>query len=475
MSDRRWLWAVLALTALAALLRALIVGQTTWGDELYLYEIVHDTGLRRSMEIVHDTESTPALYFVLAWFSAHLGGDDLLWIRFPALLLSVATVPVIYALGARTVGRVPALIAAALFAIAPFDLFYGTEGRAYAALAFFSVLSTLGLVRIVETGGRRIWVAVLAVGVAGAAYSHYLAVFVLAAQLVFALVVFRDRRRPVLLGHAVALLAFVPWIPFALDQFEDNTSERLGPVPGLTEGAEAVLKVWFGHPFTELGQIPGRAAMVVVAIGLVVAAAFAVSRRTRLSRWTALFAALAAATPVGAVLYELTDASVFGPRYFSASVPAGCLLIGALLAAPRHTAVVAACTAAVVGGIAVGTVEMLRPEGARPDYRAAAQDLDRIAAPGEPILELAIFEGPPSRNLSYFFERRHAYFPGGVSIEPAFRRGQASGRFHIVGPATGFAGFVPLLGMEKRGFRLVEEREWEGIVPVRRQTYEPVR
>ena len=478
MSERHGLFSVVVLTAIALLLRGLIIGQTTWGDELFLYEIVHDRSLGEAMQTVRDTESTPALYFVVAWLFAQVGGDDFLMIRIPALLFSVATVPVIYALGVRTVGRTPALIAAALFAIAPFDLFYGTEGRAYAAVAFFAALSTLGLVMLVRGGGRG-WIAVLAVAVAGAAYSHYLAIFVLLAQFFFALLLFAGRWREVLVAHAGAALLYVPWIPAALEQLRSNTSERLSPLADVGEGAAAVVKLWFGHPFTGLATIPGDAAMAVIALGLVAAAVFAVAaaaeRGFGMSRTTALLLVLMAATPVAAAAYELTDSSVFGPRYLSASVPAGALVIGALLMASRRPVVGVACTALVIGGVAVGTGKMLRNEGARPDYRAAAQDIDRIARPGEPVLELTIFAGPPSRNLAYFLERGHAYFGGGDSLDAAFPAGHRTGRFHIVGATTGFASFLPLLDMEGRGFRLVDERTWDGIVPLRRQTYESVR
>jgi hypothetical protein len=68
--DRRIVWAVLALTALAAVLRALMAHDSLWGDELYLYAIVHGHGLGDALSIVHDTESTPPLYFVLAWAAA---------------------------------------------------------------------------------------------------------------------------------------------------------------------------------------------------------------------------------------------------------------------------------------------------------------------------------------------------------------------------------------------------------------------
>ena len=472
--DRRIVWAVLALTAIAAVLRALMAQDSLWGDELYLYAIVHGHGLGDALSIVHDTESTPPLYFVLAWAAAQIGHDDALWIRVPSLVLGTATVPLIYALGVRTVGRRAALIGAAIFAIAPFDLFYGSEARGYSTLAFFSAATTLSMIELVRTG-RRAWVVALAVTTAAAAYTHYLAVFVLAVNLAWALWYHRPRARMVLAAYAGAAVLYLPWVPSALVQFQSNTSERVTGPGSADLMAEAVAKLWFGHPFLGLGTIPGRVAVVAIGLGLVTAAAFALSRRARPPRDMVLLVALAAVTPVAAALYELGPNSIFMPRYMSASVPAGLLVVGAVLVGARRPMVVGLATLAVIGGVAIGTVRMLEPDARRPDYRSVAEQLDREAPPAAPVLELSIFVGPPGHELGAFFQRPHEYFASGQRVDPAWGLGRRAGRFYVVLLERGEATFLRLVQIEKHGFRLVRRQVWPGLHRVVLRTYEPVR
>ena len=75
-----------------------------------------------------------------------------------------------YLLGTRTVGRAAALAGTAFFALSPFAIFYATEARAYALMTLLVVLSTLVLLRALETNERRWWVA-LALLEAAAMYS----------------------------------------------------------------------------------------------------------------------------------------------------------------------------------------------------------------------------------------------------------------------------------------------------------------
>jgi hypothetical protein len=128
------------------------------GDELILFGIVHDRSLGGVLQAVHDTEKTPPLGFVLAWASAHIG-DPALWIRLPSLLAGVALVPLSYALGLLTVGRTAGIVAAAVVALQPYSMFYGTEARAYALVAMLAAASTLCLLRALDTGRRAWWAA----------------------------------------------------------------------------------------------------------------------------------------------------------------------------------------------------------------------------------------------------------------------------------------------------------------------------
>ena len=75
----RWpgvaVWVVAALAALALGLRLACVGQSLFGDELFLYVDVHGHSLGQVFSLVHDTEKTPPLGFVLGWLMSKTWQD----------------------------------------------------------------------------------------------------------------------------------------------------------------------------------------------------------------------------------------------------------------------------------------------------------------------------------------------------------------------------------------------------------------
>lgn len=476
---RRALLAIAGLTVLAFVLRALVVGQPAVYDELYLYRIVHDHGLGHVFTVVHDTESTPPLYFLLAWVSDQILSDGFLAIKLPSLLLGTATVPLVYLLGVRTVGRSAALLGAAIFALAPFDIFYATEGRAYATIAFLSVASTLALLRMLEDDRRR-RVVVFALATLALLYTHYTAVFVVGAQLAWALWTHRDKARRLLAAHAVVALAYAPWIPSFIFQSHDSAADRVEALYKLTPSSyvRGLGQTWFGHPFHPLRHVPGRFAGALIGAGLLGGAIVAVlvrlgSRsRSRVRRETVLVFLLALATPVCALLYSLGPTSVFLPRYMSASIPTTALAAGAILAAARRPVAVAITSAAVFAGFVIGAVRTVGPDAQRPDFRAAAHELDRVARPQDPVVELTIFKGPPAEELGFSFRRPHYYFTSSRPIEPAFARGRRGGRLFIVIVKEAEA-YLQLFALRRRGFDLVSRHVYPGFQHVMVLTYVP--
>jgi mannosyltransferase len=189
--------ALAALTLGGLLLRLPAVGQGLDGDEFFTYTQTVDRSLGDVLGA--DQENNPPLYYVLAWAGAKLG-DPTVSIRLPSLLLGTASIPVVYALGARTVGRTAGLVGAAVIALSPFSAFYGIEARSYATLVFFSALATLSLVTALDTGRRRWW-ALYALSSAGVLYTHYLGAFVLLAQAAWSVWAHRRRLRPLLLAN----------------------------------------------------------------------------------------------------------------------------------------------------------------------------------------------------------------------------------------------------------------------------------
>jgi len=101
----------------------------------------------------------------------------------------------------------------ALFlASCPLIFLYSTEARAYALLALFCFFLFLMVTESKPGGGTTAAIAVLS---AGALYTHYLAIFAVAALLAIALTA---RRRREAAGLLAGVALFLPWVPVLLSQ-----------------------------------------------------------------------------------------------------------------------------------------------------------------------------------------------------------------------------------------------------------------
>jgi hypothetical protein len=459
----RWpgsvVWVVAALAALALGLRLACVGQSLFGDELFLYVDVHGRSLGQLFSLVHDTEKTPPLGFVLGWLFAR-GGSATELVRVPSLVASVATVPLIYLLGSRTVGRGAGVVAAAWFAISPFEIFYGTEDRGYALVAALVVLSTLSLLAALEERRLRWWV-LYGFAAAAAVYTHYTAALTLVPQAAWALWTHRESAREQLVANGLVVLAFLPWLPSFLVQIRHSGKEALFLSQVVPLTASRVAKIsgqsLVGHPFLSLSQLPGRGTLAILAAVVVVllsALGYGLWRGTRrfrptLSTRRGLVVLLALAPLVGLVLYSARPhVSFLLARNLSVAVPYALLLFGWLLTWPRPC-VAAALSVAALAAVALGTVKVLSPDYQRPDARDAARYIDARAAPTTPVIDWEVLcsdNCPPARATQLYLERPHRIY----MREEALSGWAAATRAHVPVVITGPAPILLILAPPPR-------------------------
>jgi Dolichyl-phosphate-mannose-protein mannosyltransferase len=457
---------VAAITAVAVLLRVAAFDESFFGDELFTYLISTRPDLHAVLAGVRSNlEISPPLFFVVAWIFGK-AGDPFVWLRLPSLLAGIATVPLAYVLGARTVGRTAALAGAALFALSPFAVFYATEARAYALMTLLCVLSTLVLLRALETNRRGWWVA-LAVLEAAAMYSHYTAVFVLAGQAGWALFAHRERARELLLSTAGAVALFAPWVPFMIEDSNAPNQAIIGALEpfGPATVARNVGRLTDGGPFARLTDLPGTPAFVMLGLAALIGlAGVAIGLRSRPERGAAvlawlrgragLIAVLALAAPVGAALYSGVSDSIFVARNLISSLPYIALAFAAL---------------------AIGAAGTLESDTRRPAYEEADAFIAERARPGDVVLDLAPFPGPPGLALDvHVDEGMRVYrfgYPG--QEQRAIRAAQRNGgRIFYVRPEIGIVrGAVPR--MVARRYREAESETWPGWFPLTAVVYEP--
>src|SRR5262249_26704522 len=132
-SRSRAFWIVAGISVLGAVLRFATLGlQSYHPDEIVTVNRIRPRSFGGSMSAVASSESTPPLYYALAWVWAQLFGTAEVGLRSLSALAGVATVPIAYLLGAELRGRRAGIAAAALVAVNPMLLWYSQEGRAYA-------------------------------------------------------------------------------------------------------------------------------------------------------------------------------------------------------------------------------------------------------------------------------------------------------------------------------------------------------
>jgi len=381
------------LVVVGGLLRWVVAGQDLFADELATYWVVSTRGLSGVVETVSTTaEISPPFGFVLSWFTTRIGLSPEL-VRLPALVAGIASIPLVYAVGRRTVGHGAALVAATLTTLSPFMIFYSAEARGYGVLMALLLLSTLTLLIAVEDGRARWW-GVYAVCVCLSAYTHYTAVFVLAAQLGWAFWLHPRARRPLLVSTALAALAFVPWLPSLRADMDSPTTDILSALSPTDPGSIGIaLGQWsIGFPAANIGvplsfpvsgsslrDLPGIPALVLLMASLGVALWGLVSMRSRLRPWFAehgghvgLVVLLAVATPVGAALQSAVGTNVFRTRSLAPSWPYLALAVAALITVgpPARRAVAAALAVAAFG---LAALTMTTSDFQRPDFQSLAR------------------------------------------------------------------------------------------------------
>lgn len=407
MKRRDWLIAVGAASAVGFVLRVIGAHESPAGDELYLYELIHNRSLGDTLNAVVNQEKTPPLGFVLPWLTAHIG-TPYTWMRAPSVIAGTALIPVTALLGRRVFGQAAGCLAAAIVAISPFFVFYGVEARAYSLAAFFVCSAALFLLRATDDEGSKWAWAGFGGLILAAMLTHYTTVFAIATMVVWAFIARPALRKPLLLSTAGAGLAFLVWLPSFITQFghAGDEARRIADQAPLAVStlARMFTRAAFGHPFVDLDALPGPVGLTLLLAGLSIALASGgldlIDRRKaegklpRPAAKTWLIVALAVTTFVGLILASVQPhRSLLLTRNLMASLPAWAILAGALLALrQRRVAVVA--SALVLLGLGLGTFKELN-DFERPPIGKAAEALAKRWQPGDTILESAYATGPP--------------------------------------------------------------------------------
>lgn len=177
-----------------------------WGDEIWTAER-SNWPVPQIIDFSLDHTIGPWTHLA-GWASLSLLGTDFqeFALRWPSAAAGVLAIPVVWALARRMWGERAGLLAAALLALAPYQVWYAQEARYYTWLVLFATASSYLLYRAFQHPRRaRLWVGFSLATVLNI-YNHPLsALLVVAGQLPFCL--FYGLRRPDRRARIVGLAA----------------------------------------------------------------------------------------------------------------------------------------------------------------------------------------------------------------------------------------------------------------------------
>src|SRR6476659_5542463 len=333
LTGRRVLWAV-ALLAVAARLPGVFT-QALWQDEVASARVITEPTLPRMLAHVARTESTPPLWYTLAWL-AHRAGVPVQDVRLLSVAAGGALAALVVDLARRVVPLPFAALAGLLTAFGSQLASHGHELRAYELLALFSALfARVLLAAVVAAGGL----------------THYFFALSVLAGLVWLWgdPAARAARRRATAAICLGAAAATPWLPVSIAQYHQD---RFWWIPAFRLRAVLAVPLRLFTPVygrTELGLALSLVVVAVVAAGCL--------RLARLSSHGRLVAALAVLPLAAAALAWAGGVRVFALRNMIGIAPFVSIVVAAAIASlPRRALPVVAALVATALALQLAAV-----------------------------------------------------------------------------------------------------------------------
>ncbi len=404
---------VLLLVAVAVVARVIGLDGGLWVDEVYSLVRSFREPLGAILTEYWGDNHHP-LYAVLAHASRAVFGESSWSIRLPAMLFGVAAVPLLLRLGDQVASRREAILAALFLAVSYHHVWFSQNARGYSAIAFFAIATLWALLRGVERGEVRYFMAYGVLAALGA-YTHLTMIFVVVGHAgavgLWLLAGGAPRERGRLLRQAVlafgisAVGTVALYAPMLTGVIAFFTQQRSG-LKGVSTPSWAAVEMVRG---LLLGLGAGGA--VVAALALGVGVAIGANGFWSLWRTQRLFV-LAVVMPVGVtILGAVATRGTMYPRFFFFAIgPAILIAVHGAFVTCRWVAerVRVVASAERLATIAVSMGIVLSAFSLSANYRFPKQDfggaLRYVLAERRPA-DVVVTTGIPSNPLNTLYQQ----------------------------------------------------------------------
>jgi hypothetical protein len=406
------------LIVLAALLRLYRLGhQGFWFDEgNTAQEVGFTPGVM--LTLLKHYESTPPLYYSIAWVWSRVFGDTETGLRSLSALLGILAVPVAFGAASKLVSRRAGLICAALVAFNPYLIWYSQEARAYALVVLLTGAGLWAFAWAREEPSTRSLVAWTILSALALATEYYSFLVVLPEALWLLYLHRRSRALWISLGGLA--LCGAPLLWFAISQNSTGHASWISPLPLGPRVGQIIPQflVGYGAPaYDVLTRVAEAAALMGVVLLF--------TRAERVGRSGALLAGgvALAGLAISLVLVAGGIDDLITRNVISLWMPAGVAVAGGLAALrARFAGLAATLVLCGIGVAAAGAVAFDRSLQ-RPDWRRLA----RLLGPAPPggrvlliqryrtLLPLSLYLSPAPRWLTGLTIRPGEKVPPGLA------------------------------------------------------------
>jgi mannosyltransferase len=221
-TERILLFSILLLTISIRL--AFLTQKNLWFDEVFSWHLSLDsfyTIIVRTSADIH-----PPLYYFILKIWSFIFGDSVFSMRLLSTIFTSAAVFFIYPLCKRVMSPLNALMVLVLYAVSPLNLYYSQEARMSAMNLFLNIGSAYFLLLLIDSlkvksGYLKQYLQdkifyLYIIFTSAALYTHYFSFFLLAAQIIYLIIIFRadfKQYKPFILAYNFILAIYLLWLP----------------------------------------------------------------------------------------------------------------------------------------------------------------------------------------------------------------------------------------------------------------------
>lgn len=222
---RKKLLLLFCITAIGAILRALLINAGVDIDDVTTVYIAEASNIGELIERVRGCEFGPPLYFMLMSVWIRLFGAGSVSLVIPSMVFGVALIPCVFLLAKELFERDDIGMTSAFFtAVSPLATLFSREVRSSSLIALISTVSFYFLIRCLKAT-RKTRLLGLGISVLLMLYTNYFALLLVALMVLNTLAYTRFPFKSVvfkpfaILGTiSGALVCFLPWVPIFLEQ-----------------------------------------------------------------------------------------------------------------------------------------------------------------------------------------------------------------------------------------------------------------